>query len=410
MTKFYYRIVTREELSAAAGGPSYITSEGHSELNYSNYTSNYHYKICDYCSNNAVSRSHKVGNNPVRIYPLEENFFVSIDKLVNNDNDIFYQNKTIYVAFTIRGVANPYSDGGSTATLTNVSTSVMNLAAGSHDIPITGSISMSYCGDNSYIYVDDTKYLKNDGSNQDITTGAKLKYVSYHGYSLSPSSGASTEFACTMLYKVVFSSSLSLNPAEIYRTSIKNDSKIVLTLSTDISNLDYRIEFSGLVNEQNDEASGGNTNRSFYYFYITQRAFSNGEISDAKYALTITLNRGRYPFSYNFSVLGNKILPANKNYYLCKTPARANSEILNGEIIDFYFLQNYENDMTPSSCEVDIMYDSSGNENVAYVPSGSAAVYLTKAPENFVYPIFKNESNELVHYTTFLDNLKKVLD
>ena len=69
-------------------------------------------------------------------------------------------------------------------------------------------------------------------------------------------------------------------------------------------------------------------NYCFYYFYITQRAFSNGEISDAEYALTITFNRGRYPFSYNFSVLGNKILPANKNYYLCE---RVNDKTENGK-------------------------------------------------------------------------------
>ena len=404
-TKFYYSIVTEEELSVAAGGTGYISNEGHQSFTYNeSYSVNHHYKICKYCYENAsTERKHKAGNTPIHIYPVKDKFLVAASKLVDNDDDIFY-NKTIYVAFTVHGIAMPKVDGTG-GTLTDINTHVMTQVAGL-DIPITGNVSMSYCGENSYISVDDSRYLGSNGDSQKIVDGAQLRYAYYHGYALTDSSGASTEFACTMLYKVVFSNSSSYHPAEIYRTSILNKSKIVLTLLTDINSLNYNIEFSGTVRSKNDEAVGGN--KDIYNFYITKQIDTNNSIADAEHSLTITFDRGTYPFSYNFSVLGNKILPANKNYYLCE---RVNDKTENGKpakdkIIDFYFLQNYENDMTPSSCEVDIMYDSSSNENVAYAPSGSAAVYLTGKPENFVYPIFKNEANELVHYTTFLDNLK----
>ena len=199
------------------------------------------------------------------------------------------------------------------ATLTDINTHVMT-PAGGLDIPITGNVSMSYCGENSYISVDDSRYLGSNGDSQKIVDGAQLRYAYYHGYALTDSSGASTEFACTMLYKVVFSNSSSYHPAEIYRTSILNKSKIVLTLSTAINSLNYSMEFSGTVKSKNDESGGGN--KDIYNFYITKQIDTNNTIADAEHSLTITFDRGTYPFSYNFSVLGNKILPANKNYFL----------------------------------------------------------------------------------------------
>ena len=405
ITRFYYSIVTEEDLLSVLGGSSSITDGGNSALTFSNYSSDPHYKICNYCYNNyAAECDYDVDREGTKMYLINRLSNIPASKLVTSHDDIFSKNKTTYIAFTVHGIAIPKVDGNNGA-FDDITVSVVDQEIGALDIPITGDVSMSYCGDNSYISVNDTKYLKGIRNIQELETGAQLSYVCYHGYTIEDSPDVSSRrFACTMLYKVVFSTSYW--PAEIYRTSIKNESKIILNLSTNPSNnSNYRMRVSGHVKNQGETT--GTTNYGFYDFYImNQTSSAGGTVEDTKYSLALTFNRGSYPFSYNFSVLGNKILPANKNYYLCKSPARANSEILNGEIIDFYFLQNYENDMTPSSCEVDIMYDSSVNENVVYTSSDSAAAYLTEKPENFVYPIFKNEADELVHYTTFLDNLK----
>ena len=405
-TKFYYSIVAEEDLLSVLGGSSSITAGGNSTLDYSNdYSSDPHFKICKYCYENAAVNCYcDVTREGTKMYPIYKFSTILANKRVTSDNDNFSKNKTIYVAFTIHGIALPKVDGN-TGSFDGITTGVVDQEIELHNIPITGDISMSYCGDNSYISVNDTKYLISNGSNQQLTNNPQLEYVCYHGYTLRVSSSdVSRDFACTMLYKVVFPSSLNSNLAEIYRTSINNESKIVLNLLTNPSNFNYRMQVRGRVGNKGETT--GTTNFVSYDFYFMKRTLTPGSnVEETPCNLTLEYNRGSYPFSYNFSVLGNKILPVNKNYYLCKR-IRENNEILNGKIIDFYFLQNYENNMTPSSCEVDIMYDSSSNENVAYVPSGSAAVYLTGKLENFVYPIFKNEANELVHYTTFLDNLK----
>lgn len=407
-TTFYYSIVTEEDLLSVLGGSSSITAGGNSTLDNSNYSSDPHFKICKYCYENAaVNCDCDVTREGTKMYPIYNFSTILANKCVTSDNDNFSKNKTIYVAFTIHGIALPKVDAN-TGSFDGITTGVVDQEIELHNIPITGDISMSYCGDNSYISVNGTKYLISDGSNQQLTNNPQLEYVCYHGYTIRMSSSdVSRDFACTMLYKVVFPSSLNSNLAEIYRTSINNESKIVLNLLTNPSNFNYRMQVRGRVGNQG-ETTGTANFVSYDFYFMTRTASAGGIVEDTPCNLTLEYNRGSYPFSYNFSVLGNKILPANKNYYLCE---RVNDKTENGKpakdkIIDFYFLQNYENDMTPSSCEVDIMYDSSVNENVAYVPSGSAAVYLTGKPENFVYPIFKNEANELVHYTTFLDNLK----